>query len=94
MTINGSGVLGKNIWRNAPSGLDVDRIWNQYFLSYRTDIATNGIVLMAANDPDPNENYSIERENFRPKGGILARLHQIPMGRVMCTAYRYYFLGL
>ena len=58
------GIRLRTSGQNSPTGLDVDKIWNQYFLSYRTDISTNGIVVQAANDPDPNENYSIARENF------------------------------
>ena len=78
------GIRLRTSGQNSPTGLDVDKIWNQYFLSYRTDISTNGIVVQAANDPDPNENYSIARENFLARREPFCSIvRQTPMARVI-----------
>ena len=47
-----------------PSGLDVSQPLNNYFLSYRSDISTTGLVLLASNNPDINNSYLRSREYF------------------------------
>ena len=51
----------------SPIGIDVDKPWGQYFLSFRTDISSKGMVLYASNDPDPQGSYSDSREHFMTK---------------------------
>lgn len=49
---------------HSPTGLDVPDALRRYYLSYRSDISSTGLVILSSNNPDINKTFTRDRDYF------------------------------